>query len=137
MPPTPIVKSFLIADCILQDRATGKWSAVGIFDRIYAPSFPCKHSTLAIYVKLADALGHYKVRIEFRDAEDNQISTFDAIELDVANRLQGVEFGVTTHGLPLKKAGKYQFQLFLNGEYVAAMPLEAIVMERPEKPEGA
>ncbi len=130
MPPTPVVKSFLVADGVIQDRATGKWSVIGIFDRIFSPQFPCVHPVVAIYVKLSDALGRYKVRVEFRDAsEDRCVSAFEGIDLEVKDRLQGVEFGIQTHGLPLQKPGRYLFQLYLNDEYVASSPLTVVKVE--------
>lgn len=132
MPPTPVVKSFLVADAVIQDRATGKWSVIGVFDRIFAPQFPCVHPVVAVYVKLSDALGRYRVRIEFREAaEDRLVSTFEGIDLEVKDRRQAVEFGITTHGLPLQKPGPYLFQLHLNNEYVASSPLEVVKVEPP------
>lgn len=137
MPPTPVVKSFLVADSVIQDRSTGKWSVVGIFDRIFAPQFPCVHPVVAIYVKLSDALGRYKVRVEFREAsEDRVVSTFEGIDIEVRDRLQGAEFGITTHGLPLQKPGRYLFQLYLNDEYAASVPLSAVKVEAAAGREG-
>ena len=132
---TPIVRSFLIADAVIQDRLTGKWSVVGVFDRILGPSFPCIHPTVAIYVKLADAQGRYTVKIEFRDSADRVVLACEGIAFEAANPLEGVQFGVTTQGLPLEKPGRYQFQLYLNGEYAAAAPLEVLKLEpRPPAP---
>lgn len=137
MPPTPVVKSFLVADGVIQDRATGKWSVIGIFDRIFAPQFPCVHPMVAIYVKLADALGRYTVRVEFRDAEEDRcVSAFEGIDLEVKDRLQGVEFGISTHGLPLQKPGRYLFQLFLNEEYCASSPLTVVRVEPSRRAGG-
>ncbi len=132
MPPTPVIRSFLVADVVLQDRSTGKWSIVGVFDRIFAPAFPCVHPTVAVYVKLSDALGRYRVRIEFReDTEDRCVSAFEGLDLEVKDRLQGVEFGITTHGLPIQKPGRYHFQLHLNDEYVASSPLTVVQVDSP------
>ena len=133
MPPPPFVKSFLIADTVLQDRMTGKWSIIGIFDQVFSPTFPCVHPSLAIYVRLTDAQGNYKVKIELRDAEDQILSTFEGIQFVVEDRLKGKEFGWATHGLSLSRPGRYQFQLYLNDEYVASARLDAIKLERPPK----
>lgn len=131
---TPIVKSFIIADAVIQDRLTNKWSVVGIFNRVMAPQFPVVHPTVAMYVKLADAVGRYNVSVEVRDATDRIVAAFKGIELEVRDRTQEVEFGVPTHMLPLEKPGKYQFQLHLNGEFLASATLEAVLMERPPAP---
>jgi hypothetical protein len=134
VPELPVVKAFLVADGVIQDRATGKWSVIGIFDQIYAAAFPCFHPIVAIYVKLSDALGRYKVRVEFRDADDAVASVFEGIEFEVGDRTKSVEFGVTTQHLPLKRPGRYQFQLFLNGEYAAAATLDVLAIKPPANP---
>jgi len=139
MGPLPVAKAFLVADGVIQDRATGKWSVIGVFDQIYAAAFPCFHPVVAIYVKLSDALGRYTVRVEFRDADDGIASVFEGIEFEVSDRAKAVEFGVTTQHLPLKKAGRYQFQLYLNGEYAAAATLDVMQIkgQPPEPPAKA
>lgn len=131
MPPTPVVKAFLLADSVLQDRATGKWTVVGIFDRLLAAAFPCVHPNLAIYVKLADAQGRYRVRLEFRDSEDRLVTSLEGIELEVPDRLKTFDFGLPTSGLRLEKPGRYQFQLCLNGEYAAAVSLDVLPIPPP------
>lgn len=133
MPPTPVIKAFLIADSVIQDRASGKWSVIGVFDRIFSPNFPCTHPTVAIYIRLSDALGKYRVKIDFRDADDQSVSAYEGIDLEVKDRSQTVEFGFTTQLLPLGKPGKYMFQLTFNGEYVASASLEAVKIEKPAK----
>jgi hypothetical protein len=134
MAAIPVVKAFLVADAVIQDRATGKWSVIGVFDQIYAAGFPCFHPSVAIYAKLADAHGRYKVRVEFRDADDAILATFEGMELQVADATKAVEFGVTTQHLPLKRPGRYEFQLYLNGEWAAATMLEVFQIKGPPAP---
>jgi hypothetical protein len=93
------------------------------------------HPVVAIYVKLADALGRYKVRVDFREAEEDRcVSAFEGIDLEVKDRLQGIEFGISTHGLPLQKPGRYLFQLFLNEEYSASSPLTVVRVDPARRP---
>ena len=129
-----VISSFLIADAVIQDRQSGKWTVVGIFDKIYGPEFPCVHPTLALYIKFADAQGRYRVKVEFRDTDDRRVSVFEGIEFEVKDRLRGGDFGFSTHGLPLEKPGRYQFQLFLNDEFAASVPLDVYKMEASSKP---
>jgi len=134
VPTAPIVQSFLIADTVIQERTTGKWSVIGVFDRLFAPTFPCVHPSLAVYIKLSDAQGHYQIRIEFRDGGDRCVSAFEGINVDVKERPQTVDFGVLTRLLPLEKPGRYQFQLYVNGEYAAFVPLEVLAYTPPAPP---
>lgn len=134
MPRPPVIKSFLIADQVLQDRLTGKWSVIGIFDRVLAPKYPVMHPTVAIYLKLGDAQGRYRMRVEFRDADDRRVGAFEGVELDVTERTGDVEVGLPTHMLPVEKPGRYQFQLYINDEYAASAELHAVLMEKPPVP---
>lgn|SRR2546422_6806857 len=129
MAAPPVITSFLIADAVIQDRLTGKWTVVGIFDKIYGPAFPCVHPTLALYLKFADAQGRYRVRVEFRDEDDKVVCAREGIEFEVKDRLHGGDFGVTTHGLPLQKPGRYQFQLYLNDQFAASAALDVLKLE--------
>jgi hypothetical protein len=134
VPATPVVKSFLIADSVIQDRLTGKWSVIGLFNRVMAPQFPVMHPTVAIYVKIADAQGRYRVKVEFRDSEDRVVSAFEGLELEVKDRSEEVEFGLPTHLLPLGKPGRYFFQLHLNGELLASARLDVQKIESSPPP---
>ena len=134
MAELPVISSFLIADSAIQDRLTGKWTVVGIFDKIYGQAFPCVHPNLALYVKFADAQGRYRVKVEFRDGEDKLVSAFERIEFEAKDRLRGGDFGVATQGLPLEKPGRYQFQLYLNGEFAASVPLDVFQIEKGPPP---
>lgn len=130
----PIVKSFIIADAVLQDRLTGKWSIIGVFDRVMAPSFPVVHPTVALYLRLSDAQGKYKMRVEFRDSTDRRVGLFEGIEMDVKDPAQAIEVGLPTHMLPLEKPGKYQFQLYINDEYAASAELTVVQIPVPPPP---
>jgi len=130
----PIVKSFLIADAVLQDRLTGKWSIIGVFDRVMAPSFPVIHPTVALYLRLSDAQGRYRLRVEFRDASDRRVGLFEGIEMEVKDPAQAIEVGLPTHMLPLEKPGKYQFQLYINDEYAASAELSVLQLAVPPAP---
>lgn len=130
----PVVKSFLIADTVIQDRMTGKWTVVGVFDRIMAPAFPVIHSTVAFYVKMGDLQGRYKIKVEFRDATDNRIGLIEGPPIDLKDSAQTFELGIGLANVKLEKPGKYQFQLFVNEEFVASAPLDVVQVQAPPPP---
>ena len=130
----PIVKSFLIADAVLHDRLTGKWSIIGVFDRVMAPAFPVVHPTVALYLRMSDAQGKYRMRVEFRDSTDRRVGLFEGIEMEVKDPAMAVEVGLPTHMLPLEKPGKYQFQLYINDEYSASAELSVVQIAVPPQP---
>ena len=129
----PVVKSFLIADTVIQDRLSGKWSIIGVFDRIMTGAFPVFHP-LALYIKLGDTEGRYKIKVELRDASDRQVALIEGNEIDVKAPIQTVELGLRMPPIPLERAGKYQFQLHVNNEFIASAPLEVLQVQMPPPP---
>ena len=123
MSPKPQIKSFLIADMVIQEQGTYKWSAIGIFDRIYSKNFPCVHANMALYVKLADALGDYDVRVEFCDANMQKLSVFQGVKINVADKLSAPECGIQTKNLIIPRPGKYTFDLYCNDQHCGSLPL--------------
>ena len=138
MPPVkPKVISFLIADVVIQDKATNKWSAIGIFDRIMALGFPCVHPSLSLYIRLSDAEGQYAIRVEFRDVNDSRLAVFEGLTLSIPSRLSHPDLGIKTINLPIPKPGRYYFDLYFNGELTESLPLEVEEMTQTHKKDGS
>ena len=131
MPRPPVVKSFLIADSVIHDRITGKWSIIGVFDRVMAARYQTFHSPLAFYLKFADADGMYKIRVELRDADDRRVGLIEGIQLEVKLAGHSVDIGFPAPPLWLERPGKYQFQLYANDEFLASVPLESVQVAPP------
>lgn len=129
----PVVKSFLIADTVIQDRLSGKWSIIGVFDRVMSGAFPVFHP-IALYLKLGDTEGRYKIKVELRDANDRQVALIEGNQIDVKAPIQTVELGLRMPPIPLERPGKYQFQLHVNGDFVASAPLEVLQVAMPPPP---
>ena len=130
----PVIKAFLIADKVLQEKNTNKWCAIGIFDRIYAPQFPCIHTNLALYIRLGDAQGKYKVKIEFCDSADRVLAKFENIEIDIPSRLACPDFGINTTNLLIPAPGKYCFKLYFNDLIAQLFDLDVAVFPSRKEP---
>lgn len=123
MPSKPKIITFLIADNIIQEKGSNKWSAIGIFDRIYAVKFPYLHANMALYIKLFDAEGEYNIRVEFVDSEGKKMAIFKGIKLKVRSKLDHPDFGIRAQNLMIPKPGKYHFDLYFNDDYCESYPL--------------
>ena len=133
----PKISSFLIADTVIQDKATNKWSAIGIFDKIISINFPCVHPSLALYIRLSDAEGKYDIRVEFRDVGERKLAIFEGITLRIRSRLHHPDLGIKTLNLPIPKPGKYYFDLYFNGELTESLPLEVEELTQIKKGDSA
>ena len=127
MSRTPELKSFLVADRVLQEKGTEKWSIIGVFDRIWGRQFPKVHGSLGLFIKVADVEGTHKIRIEFRDSDDRCLATFEGISVSVEGPPRLIAFGIQTNHLPLPRAGKYHFALYFGEQVIAMIPIEAVL----------
>lgn len=125
MPSNPNIITFLIADSVIQEKGTNKWSAIGIFDHVYASRFPTLHNNMALYIRLSDAEGEYDIRVEFVDSDNRRLGLFEGLKLRVASKLEFPDFGIRTQNLMIPKPGKYNFDLYFNNELCKSCPLFA------------
>ena len=122
----PEVKSFLVADTVIQEKGSNKWSVIGVFDQIVATQFPTVRLGIGLYFKLADADGRYKVRIEFRDSGDQLLTWVEGMEISTKGLVATLDFGMQIpNPLQIPKAGKYHFMLYLNGQLAQTVPVYA------------
>jgi len=77
--PIPSVVAMLICDQIITEQVTNKRALSG-FDKFFSPNFPAMLPRLAVYVKLADALGGYLFRWRIVKLKDE--SAIAEIRLD-------------------------------------------------------
>ena len=113
----PKIDTFLIADNVIQEKGSNKWSVIGIFSQVFSNKFPCFHSSMALYIKISDAEGEYDIRVEFTDADEKKLSVFEGIKLKVDSKLNSVDLGIRTQNLMIPKPGKYHFSLYFNNEF--------------------
>lgn len=127
MTQKPEVLTFLIADQVIQEKNTNKWSAIGIFDHIYSDSFPLIHPNFGLYVKLTDAQGEYKIHFEITDSAHQKIAVFEGLNLRVDSPLVTIDFGIQTRNLHIPKPDHYHVDLFFNGQMCKSLPFVVIV----------
>jgi hypothetical protein len=131
MTRTPELKSFLVADHVIQEKGTEKWSVIGVFDRIWSKQYPMTYAALGVFAKVADVQGQHAVKIEFRDSDDRCLAECKGLTVTVEGAPQTVAFGVQMFHLPIPRPDKYHFMLYFSDQLVAIIPIEA--MRVPEQ----
>ena len=110
-------------------------SVAGIFDRIVMHEVPWQHPTMFIALRIhfhPGEEGAHGIKIRFVDADGQEIIALDA---DVTvKELDSIEGGNTQlvlsmNNVPITKAGRHAFDVFLDGRYEHSIPL---VVERGE-----
>jgi hypothetical protein len=136
------VRYAFLADTVSMD-ATGKISAIGIFDNIIARSFPTVHRDMTLVVNLEGTIserGIHKISVEIRDSDANRLIAID----------QPITLGnpTITHGslragviikmqdIPFQKQGQYEFVVFGDDRFLVRVPFMAQKITVKEVGEG-
>ena len=117
-----------LADAVTID-SSGKVTAVGIFDRIFAAQFPSLHRDMTIVAFFEGASheqGEHKATFELRDDKANQLGIMTVgINLDQPGVANGsVRVGVVgkLQDIPFRNSGPYEFVIFVDERFMGRIP---------------
>ena len=128
----PSVVAMLICDQIITEVGTNKKSLVGIFDRFVSLNFPAPVQRLAVYVKLADALGDYSFKLRIVKLKDESLIGELAIQASISNMDSYAELAVNlVNAITVPEAGKYEFQLYAGDNYLHRVTMQAELAKLP------
>ena len=117
---TPSINAFLVCDTIIEDSLTHKKSLIGIFTHLQAPVFPFQHGQLGLYFCITDAQGSYRFDIALIYLNtDHVVAKAQMPLVEIRDRLEIVDFGVTLTQLVFPGPGRYEFRLMVNGHPLA------------------
>ncbi len=131
----PYVLAALLCDNIITDSQTGKKTLVGLFDNVFAQTFPAAHQ-LGIYLKIVDAEGSYLFRLDYVHIGGDQVLERREIgELMVRDRLQPGEV-VVNIVVPIPREGSYEFRFYANGFFLTRVAFRAAAIAEQGGQEG-
>jgi hypothetical protein len=114
--PMPRIKYFVQCDEVKNEN--GKFSAIGIFDTIFASSFPAVHRQFFLMLGLLGAEGVFDVECLIISPEGRTIANSKGqLKLDSPQSVGNVAFGFMNFLLP--QPGKYKISVFLDGDFLA------------------
>src|SRR4030095_285264 len=105
-----------ICDHTIREEITGKVSLIGIFAAVQCPAVPVVLPSLCVYVNVADAQGLYRLRLELMQSDSMRVIGRGEGDLHVVDLRLPAEFVFQLQGLAFDRAGRYQFNLYANGE---------------------
>ncbi|MCC6464987.1 MAG: hypothetical protein IT463_06555 [Planctomycetes bacterium] len=133
----PKVKAFLICDQVIRST-DGKFSIIGVFRRVHAPSFPVFHARFGVYMMLGELNGKYDFAIEFVDPGDGQVlGRAELRGIEHARPLEDFENGINLPGLQFTREGTYEVHFLVNGELLHVDTMAAVKVEAPPAPPEA
>ena len=124
---TPYSLAMLLCDQVIVDERSKKKTLVGVFDVIYAKSFPAKHSSLSVYARLTDAGGQYKFRMDYVQVKtDNLLVHADIPPVDITDRLKTHELIMQFPPIDIPVRGEYELRLWANERYISRVKFTAV-----------
>jgi hypothetical protein len=136
-----IVALAVVCDHALIDQA-GKLSVIGIFERIWVERFPAVHPRLHLVLRLKGRrteVGDHPITIVLKDPDGREVLRGDG-QVQIGEPPAGiteVEAGaVLAFDVPLERAGIYNFDVTVDGEIQATLPVTVSSMPaaQPQMP---
>ncbi len=123
----------LLADAATVD-ASGKLNILGVFDRLAAPAFPVQHGRLSLVLRFSAGLqeaGAHVVGISLRTPSGAELFNINGeLKLDPGPAAAGgvirVPHIINLDGLVFPEAGRYAFEVKVDGEHHASIPLSVV-----------
>lgn len=130
--PIPTVIAMLVCDQIIPEQFTNKKSLIGVFDNFNSLAFPTVLQRVAVYVKMADALGDYTFKLRMVKLKDESLIAEIGIQARIAEVGQYSELALNLSNIPVPEAGKYEFQLYADDVYLHRVTMQAILAQLPQ-----
>ena len=124
----PVLIAALICDVAVPDPSTQKQNLIGIFDRINVGGFPARRP-FSLYVKLADAEGHYDVSFRFVRSDTGEQLAEATGNLDATDRLASTDLSINFPPLSIPDAGRYEFQVWANDMFLGSTFINAVLRQ--------
>lgn len=110
----PKLKYLLQCDEVREEN--GKFSAIGIFDRIWSFVYPARHKQFGLLLGFHKAEGAYDLEVQINAPDGSDLGRITGkLELKTLDHTANVAINI--QDLPLPAEGKYTISLFLDGDF--------------------
>lgn len=129
--PHPVLNAMLVCDQAIREEGSAKVSLIGIFENVNAESFPVLHPSFAVYVKLVDAIGEYRISLLLLHLRTGKELGSGGATVDIPDRMQVAEFVFPLRNVIFPEAGVYEFRLFANDKYLGSKTFRVLSRSAP------
>lgn len=130
-PSPPILVSLLICDQVIDDRLTGKKSAIGLFNTVFAPSFPTRLNQLAVMATLTEIAERIHLALRLIRDSDNDVLIQTEGDVQAPDPLAMVDLVFALHGTRIDEPGQYAFEMLAGGQLLGRRRFH--VFHRPQQ----
>ena len=130
----PIAQALVICDQIIEEAGTQKKSLIGIFNNVYAATFPIQHPKMCVYASLTNGRG--KMQIELRGVRVGDAGSEEKRILSLSGTIQFpdpnqvVEMVFNLNGVPFERAGLHTFELYCAGSFLLEKRFSVIEIKK-------
>lgn len=128
----PLLIAALVCDNGTTDPSTNKRTLIGIFDSIYASSFPSSRK-IYLYFKLTEAEGYYDLEIRYIKQNTNETLAYARGELVAEDLLKSTEILIPMSPIPIPEEGRYEFQIWANSMFLGSTSIDASLRVMPQQ----
>lgn len=132
------IKYALLADYIAPG-ANGKTNIMGVFDKLYAKTFPTVHHSLSLLVKFElepkEENKNLNLQIDFVDQDGKRKVAPIKLRVKFPSRKKDIlvsdhQFVFELNKLKIDKPGTYEFSIYVNERYLYGVPLSVVRASR-------
>jgi hypothetical protein len=124
----PSLNFTLLCDDVRQEMG-GKISLMGIFENVYANSFPAVHPRLAAVNEWADGLGEFEATLRILSPDRKTVLRETVTKLKLVNaRFKHRDISIHLN-LEFKEPGTYWIENYLDGILVNSVPISVILVK--------
>ncbi len=132
--PAPLVLSFIVCDDAIEDKASGKWSILGVFDNINAASFPAMHPKTVIMLEFTGIHGESPFEIRLVDAATDDILLQVQGKVSAVDPLVLLRFAVQLPPLTFQKEAECRWQLRSGIDLLIERRMTIKLVQPPQEP---
>jgi hypothetical protein len=118
----PRLSYTIICDDVRQEIG-GKFSLMGLFESIYAGTFPALHHRFAIVNEWSGGKGEFTVRIRLLAPDREQVLSESETKLSLFNETQRHRDISIRYNTTFKVPGTYWIETLIDGEQAGIIPL--------------
>jgi hypothetical protein len=127
----PILVSLLICDQVIDDRMTNKKSAIGLFNTIFATSFPSRLQQVSVMATLTEIGRATPLELRLVRDSDNEVLMNTQGSVQAPSPLAMVDLVFSLHGARLDGPGQYAFELLSDEQILGRRRFQAVHRPQP------
>ena len=128
----PTLVSLLICDQVIDDKITGKKSAIGLFNTVLVPQVPTAIHQAVVLASLTEIESRVVLELRLVRDADNAVLFQTHGPVEAPTPLATVDLVFTLQGVRVPTAGQYAFEVLCAGDVLGRRRFR--VVERPPRP---